>query len=882
MLYIKDSLDYIVRSDIHVYIGSESSFESLFIEIKNCAQKDVIVGLIYRPPSQSITNFIDEMEVVLEKMSSENKKCYLLGDFNIDLLKFETHNQTLELLNLLYSFTFRPLIDKPTRITSSTATLIDNVFTNDIALHNSEIILSDVSDHLPIITHGPCITKKMNTTASYYWRRNTSEKNIRIFIGQVESVDWNSVVTASDANDCYSQFIQKLDSLYDACVPYKKYKTKSTSASPWLSKGILKSIRRKHKLYKKYLHNPSAFNERKYKQYRNRLTVTIRAAKKNFFVTSLEKERNNIKNTWKIINLALNKTTAKSSTNNYFNVNNNTINEPQSIAECFNDFFTSIGPKLASTIPRSNTDPVDYIKDNYPHSFFLTPITRDELITCINKLPTNKSPGHDGFTGITIKQIAPFILDPLLRIFNLSFTNGVVPDKLKLARVVPIFKNGDPHTISNYRPISILPCFSKILERLVANRLNSFLKAFDILSSAQYGFRANYSTQLAVIDLIDKITQSLDKSQNTIGVFLDLSKAFDTIDHDILLDKLLKYGVRGIALDWFRSYLSDRKQFVEWEHQRSTFQTIKCGVPQGSILGPILFLIYINDLCNSSKILSYILFADDTNIFYSCDNLQAGLRIVNRELRKIATWLTSNRLSINVNKTACMYFTNTNTDIESNIYINDSIIQKASSVKFLGIIIDEKVSWKNHCQSVHMSISRNLGVLRKLKQVLPPQGLLSLYNTLILPHLQYGVLAWGNTYQTYLNKIYIIQKKALRLINNSGYRSHTRPLFFKFKCLTVFNIYKYHLGVLMYKFDRQILPAAIQNMFTLNSSIHNYNTRSSSKFHIFSARTNFYKSTVRHQGPILWNSLSCLPPTLTVYQFKKNLKSFLLTSDFNS
>ena len=138
------------------------------------------------------------------------------------------------------------------------------------------------------------------------------------------------------------------------------------------------------------------------------------------------------------------------------------------------------------------------------------------------------------------------------------------------------------------------------------------------------------------------------------------------------------------------------------------------------------------------------------------------------------------------------------------------------------------------------------------------------------------------TKQNYLNKIYIVQKKALRLINNSGYRSHTRPLFFKFKCLTVFNIYKYHLGVLMYKFERQILPTAIQNMFTLNSSIHNYNTRLSSKFHIFSARTNFSKSTVRHQGPVLWNSLSCLPPTHTVYQFKKNLKSFLLTSDFES
>ena len=471
------------------------------------------------------------------------------------------------------------------------------------------------------------------------------------------------------------------------------------------------------------------------------------------------------------------------------------------------------------------------------------------------------------------------IIQPLFTIFNLSLTTGVVPDDLKHAKVIPIFKGGDSSMFINYRPISLLPCFSKILERIVANRLNIFINKYNILCDSQYGFRANYSTQMALLDLIDKLSSSLDKSNHAIVIFLDLSKAFDTVDDDILISKLNRYGIRGVALNWFKNYLSNRSQFVIWENEMSTSLPITCGVPQGSILGPILFLLYINDIYRSSSLLSFILFADDTSLFYSSANLTQAIAVVNEELCKLSLWFNCNRLSLNLKKTYSMLFTNKCVNMNFDIYLNKTIIKQVNSIKFLGVIIDENITWKIHCDKVHTSTSRVLGILRKLKYILPEKTLFSIYNTLSLPHLQYGILAWGNTCQTYLNKLLIVQKKTLRVINNTSYRAHAAPLFIKNNTLTVFDLYQYHLGVLMYKFDKKALPTPLSTFFTRNVDIHHYNTRSANKLHVNKVRTSFSKSTIRHQGPILWNKLTPLPPLRTIKSFKKYMKRLLLTSN---
>ena len=315
----------------------------------------------------------------------------------------------------------------------------------------------------------------------------------------------------------------------------------------------------------------------------------------------------------------------------------------------------------------------------------LKPIVADEVVKIISKLNQNKSPGHDGIGNLIVKKVASIISKPLTDIFNLSLSTGIVPEQLKLAKVIPIYKKEDPEIFSNYRPVSALPCFSKILERLVFNRCMDYINKNNLLNEKQFGVRPKHSTHMAVIELVDKIANAVERNEPTLGIFLDLSKAFDTINHDILLYKLEYYGFRGVALDWFKSYLSDRKQLVRYQMHDSDHTIINCGVPQGSILGPLLSILYINDIVNTTSLLELILFADDTTLLFSHPDI-ASQNEMNKELLEICNWFQANKLSVNAGKTNYMVLgTHHNTrkliDINQDIdVLNDS---ESTNFKYL-------------------------------------------------------------------------------------------------------------------------------------------------------------------------------------------------------
>ena len=852
--------------------------EVLFIEMQGLNSK-IALGVVYKAPKIPYGT-VATLHEALADVLCHYDNTFVFGDFNIDMLDTESCAAKFFTNNIIEPFDFKQVVTEPTRVTDTSAKLLDLILVSNpnCVKMVGTADLPGISDHSMVFL--ACSIKKPKYKPKTILIRDYSKFNYDSFRSDASQALWENVYAEDtlSVEDKVTIFNNITHQLFDKHAPYKQITFSKFGRKPkWLTEDItvLQAKRdQAHFEWKKDTKNTKLKNT--YKTLKNICNQKIRNSKIKVFNDEINTKVKNTKQFWSAAgSLGIHKA----------QVNNNFCKiDPTALNQQFVSNNNATGNKDAIN------DEIHNILNREPtvRNSFQFQQVEESVVKSLVKSLKYTSGGHDDITAKMIKLVIPFAITALTNIVNSSLVSGIFPEQWKKAIVIPVPKIPDPNAPGDYRPISLLATLSKILEKIVSKQILKFLQDNNLMESLQSGFRPGHSTATALLKVTDDIFSAIDSSEVSFLILLDYSKAFDTFNHKLLLAKLLSMGFRGTTLDWIGSYLAGRAQKVKSNGQFSDWSSINNGVPQGSILGPLLFTILVSDFKNSLNYTTFHQYADDVQVKKNSkvNNVHNTIKDINSELKNISNYSVSNGLRLNYSKSKYMILgTSQNINKINNlnlppVILDDHILQREKHLKNLGVIFDENMSWVKHVNKIVCNAYNSLRTLYRFKRFLSENAKKSLCESLVLSHFNYCDCLFPSLTKSLVDKIQKVQNACVRFIYNLRKydRDHISPFLKKLGWMNMFNRRLLHSYTLMFKIDKNLAPQYLADLVPRSRNIHNHNTRSANNFRSCKCNLATKQNSFFPKIPSLYNKLPLnIKNVSTVHNFKKQCKAHILS-----